>query len=533
MRYRILIASCMLLLILSTALAQAPQKVAVLNFEPEERAARTAANQIMHPRRGDFNALFDEYEQYQMIDQNTVNNALSSLGVTSVRYLTSQMAGDIGRELEADILIWGTVTEVSPTEVRMLANIMSVRSQNINQLRFNIRKRSSERIPVIRRELIEKISEFAGGEITRLFDIGGQQINSQNFSGARRSFQRIVEIEPDNVDAWFYLGYIAFMMRDYDASVEYCEAGLDIAPNDVRILNNMVEALLLVNRYDCAINALKRMADIETDEIVWLRIAEVYFEINDYYQAVASLRKALEINPESERAHHSLGVALFDNNEIEESIPHLQFIAEKRPEDDLINRKLTAAYMRTGKLDEAIANYRQQIERNPQNITAYLNLAGALRTKEQNREVLETLNRLLEIEKDNPTVYIRLSDVHISLNNLAEAEKNAEKARSLDSSLYEPYTLMAQVNQIRGYAKYEAFLDYEEKAKTAFGTEADNLIERRNRARSEAHELFQQADRQLVAALEHTTVPSIEREINSRRQLLEQLINETRRTFFD
>ncbi|MBW6516406.1 MAG: tetratricopeptide repeat protein [Candidatus Cloacimonetes bacterium] len=530
---KLMVISIVLLIFSSTLLNANVQKVAVLDFEPQERAVRTVANQMMDARRGDFTVILRDYPQFELIDQNQASRLVSNLGLSSIKNITSTQAGVIGQELGADILIWGTISDLSATEIRVLANVMNVRSSSISQLTFNLRKRSADRQQGLKTELIDKIGELAGGELIRLFNIGEQQLSTNNYTGARDTFMRIVNIDPTNIDAFFYLGYIKFMINDYENSEYYYQRGLELNPEDERILNNLAETQRLSRKYEDAIVTLRRLAEIKPDEMVWFRIGNIYAEMNFIYEAIEAFEEALELNPEFERAHYRLGVLQFDNNYFRESISHLEFISERYPEDDLINRKLTAAYLRTGQLDNAIVNYRNQIERDPQNTTAYLNLAGSYRTLERNQEALQTLNQLLAFEENNPTVYIRLADVKIAMNNLNQAENDANKAISLNPNVYEPYMLLSQIYQIRGYSKYETFLTLEEQARTAYGAEADRLISERDNARNEANQLFNRADQYLDSAGARTSEPSVTRDITTRKQLLGQLITETRPTFFD
>lgn len=533
MKFRTMLLSIILITCLTTLLPATVQKVAVLDFEAQERQVRTVANQMMDVRRGDFTQLFREYDQFELIDPNQAGRALSDLGLSSVSLLTSRQAVEIGQKLNADIVIWGTISDVSATDIRVLANVMSVRSGSVNQLRFNLRKRSADRRDGLRVELLDKIAELAGEELTRLFSIGEQQISANNFTGARDTFRRIATIDSNNIDAFFYLGYIKFMLNDYEGSEDYYLQGLEIEPENERILNNLAETQRLAGKYEEAIETLKDLAKLNPDEMIWFRIGNIYSEKNFFYEAITAFEQSLELNPEFERAHYRLGVMQFDNDYFRESIPHLEYIAERYPEDDLINRKLTAAYLRTGQLDQAIVKYQNQIQRDPENRTAYLNLAGAYRTLERNEEALKALNQLLTLEEGNPTVYIRLADVKLAMNRLNDAERDANKALTLDENIYEPYMLLSQIYQVRGYTKYEEFLKLEEQARAAYGREADRLVSERDKARNEANEMFSRSRQYLDSAEAKTSEPSVRRDISNRKQLLSQLIEETRRTFFD
>ncbi len=524
---------CLFSLFLIALLSASTQRVAVLDFEPEDRASRNITNQMMNARRGDFVSIFAKYSQYELINLDQAKRTLSDMGISGVRYITSHQAAEIGEKLNADVVIWGSVSDVSATEVRILSNVMSVRSKSINQESFNAGKKSSDRQNAIQSRVVDKVAEFAGGELLRLFQIGEQHLNTQNYSSARDSFMRIVEIDPNNLEGYFYLGYIAFMVNDFEQSEEYYLKGLALDPQDDRILNNLAETQRRAGKHEDAIENLKTLAEFKEDEQIWFRIANLYLDINDTFDAIEALKKSIEINPEYERSQYRLGILLFDNDYIPESIPHLEFSAERFPEDDLLNRKLTTAYMRTGKLDQAIQNYISQIDRNPKNESAYLNLAGAYRTKDMNKDALEVLKRLEKISQENHTVYIRMADVNIALGNLDEAEKNAQKAIAIDESVYEPYLMMSQIFQIRAYTKYEKFLELDEKAKTAYGAEADALVSQRDKTKNESHELFVKAGEFLDNTLKRTDEPSVRRDVSGRRTLLNQLIEETKRTFFD
>ena len=533
MKIRIIILSALMLLLAGVLIAQTVQKVAVLDFEAEDRSVRTLANQMMDNRRGDFRAIFDDYEQYELIDPNRVSRTLSDMNLESVRYIASAQAAEIGETLEADIVIWGSISDHSSTEIRVLANIMSVRTSSINQLRFNLRKRSADRRDGLKVELVDKIAELAGGQLNRLFEIGEQQISANNFTAAGDTYRRVIEMDPENLDAYFYLGYIEFMLNNYQSSEEYYKRGLQIDPDNERILNNLAETQRLAGKQEEAIETLRDLARINPTEVVWFRIGNIYTEMNRLYDAIDAFERSLEIDDDYERSHYRLGVLLFDNDMPRDAIPHLEYILERYPEDDLINRKLTAAYLRTGQLEQAITRYQNQIERNPQNVSAYLNLAGAYRTLERNNQALETLQRLMEFEENNPTVYIRMADVKIAQGSLNAAERDAQRAIELDPNLYESYMILSQVYQIRGYSKYEEFIDLEEEARAAFGSEANRLVAERDEARNEANRLFTTADQYLDMAAERTGEPTVTRDISNRKQLLSQLINETRRTFFD
>ncbi|MFA5499069.1 MAG: tetratricopeptide repeat protein [Candidatus Cloacimonadia bacterium] len=509
------------------------QKVAVIDFEAQDKNTRTIANQMMNTKRGDFVAIISNNDNLELFDLEQTQKAYGELGLSSVRNMTSSQVNELGTKLGVDVVIWGTVSDLSATEIKIMANLLSLKTKSISQYSFNLRKKSSDRQAGLKVELIDKIEEIAGGEIARLFKIGEQHLAAQNYLGAEDMFKKVIEIDNQNLDAYFNLGYIRFIQNDFETSEEYYQQGLNIDPDDERILNNIAEAQRRSDKNLEAIENLERLAELKHDELIWFRIGNIYNEIEYLEEAVDAYKKAIEFNSEFDRAYYQLGVILFDNGLEEESLFYLEKASEMFPEDEVINRKLTSAYLKTGNLDNAIEKYKAQIEKSPDNTNAYYSLAGAYRTQDKNRDALETLLKLVNIDSDNPTVHIRLADIYIALDRLNDAEKSAQKANSLDSNLPEPYMLNAQIAQIRGYAKYEQFIDLEEKAKEAYGSEANRLIAERDQTKNEANKLFLSADKNLDTAISKTNDQGLIRDLRGRKQMLMQLIDQTKKSFFD
>ncbi|MBN1949479.1 MAG: hypothetical protein JW784_07020, partial [Candidatus Cloacimonetes bacterium] len=119
-----------------------------------------------------------------------------------------------------------------------------------------------------------------------------------------------------------------------------------------------------------------------------------------------------------------------------------------------------------------------------------------------------------------------------ALKQNQKAEQNARKALELDNTMYQPYRILSDIYFAKGYEKYENYLQLEEQAKTAYGQQADELVDKRDLAKAAAHDLFLQSDSFLNEALARTDNLSEEKYIKSRKQTLEQLLNATKKDFF-
>lgn len=497
-----------------------------MNFEKNDRASDYVANQLM---KGDFKKVLENNEEFELLNLKTTSNAFKKSGY---QYLGKSEAAKMAEELQADFVIWGSVSSVSNTEFKLQVNIFHSLSQDLFPISFNVSKNTKERIGVIRDNLLVKMIEFAESAIRKYMDIGIQQLESKNYTSAEESFLELLKLDAENVDAFLYIGLIKFLNQDYEGSVDYYLQGLEIAPDNITILDYLSKSYLKMEDYSNAVDALIRIADYQEDnKVIWYRIGNIYLEMEYYDDAQQAYEQAIEIDPDYSAAHLALGVMLFDQDFFEAAIKPLEYATNAFPDVDHLQRKLATCYMRTGKLDAAITRYKNVLAENPENLNAYMNLANAYRVTGQNQDALNTLLKLKNLRPDLPIVYLRLADVYLNLKNYAKAEESANIALDKNPENYEPYLIKAQVNFFLGYQKYEKFLWYEEEYKDKskyYGEAADKLVEDRDKVKQEAYDYFLAEEKLLDKAQEMTQDPSTLKDIKNKKDILIQLKNATR-----
>src|ERR1700676_1575004 len=79
-----------------------------------------------------------------------------------------------------------------------------------------------------------------------------------------------------------------------------------------------------------------------------ISLGQAYMEKRDFASAIAPLKHALEVNPDSAPAHQLLGYALLVQGYAAQAIPHLERVKEKSA--------LGIAQIHTGQLSEAVVN---------------------------------------------------------------------------------------------------------------------------------------------------------------------------------
>jgi len=509
------------------------QKITVLSVERNvsDRPAEYVQTALM---KRDFKKLFGEYDELELIDLKESAGVVKASGYDNMNYIGKEKITELGAQLNADIVLWGDISSISNSEFKLVVNILDMKSAELASVNFNVKKASKSRLAALKEHLITKIQEFSGGQVEKLMDIAVQQFNSKNFPSAKEAFENVLEVDAENWQAYFYLGFISSSrdFQDHDSAIIHFEKAHELNAENSEILNQMSKTYLRMDDLENAVSSLEQMAELEPEnKEIWMRIGEIHAENESTDDAQEAFEKALEIDEEYVDANEALGFLFYDQEYYNDAIPYLEKASDAKPDSDALQKKLAKCYHKAGRLDAAIAKYESVVEKNPDNTKAYFNLAGAYRINEQYQDALTALLKVKELDPENESVFLRLGDVYLVMKKYSKAETNAVKAKELDPENYEPYSLLAQVKKEQGYVKYEEFLKHEEEYKDKsvyYGAKADEKVELRENARKRAHAYFAEAENLLTKAMELADSRSAKKDINASIKLIKDLQDATK-----
>ncbi len=538
------IAVVLMLVVLAASMYAQNIKVGVLGFENTDSKSKSMVKYLIG---GDLEDIFESEADLELLDLKDTEKLVKKEGYTDLAVLgTTEVAG-LGEKLGADLLFWGTVSNLSRTDYRVQIKLMSMKTQDMEFLTIEVTTNKKDRQALLKEKLFPLIRNMAGEELNKLWDIPYQQFLSKNFEAAEEGFLRYIEVDPDRADAYYYLTMMNYERKNMEQAEQYALTGKEKFPEDIRFYDFLDAIYKQAGRFDDSITILNQLVEMKNEDSIWLRIGNRYADMEYFDEAIEALNTAIEMNPENNKAHYRLAMILFDEENYEGALPHMQILVDAFPEDEEVTRKLAICYNKTGRLDDAISQYQQVIQDEPENIKAYLNLAGAYReaavnaqdkgenakSKEYNTQALNTLNTLQQKDPENYVVYLRKADVNIALDDFASAEKSANKALELNPNQYEAYMILFQVVQKKAYAKYnvlvekENFISEQERQGKLFGDAMDEKIAEKNVVKKATNDLFRQAMSYLDDAQKNTDKASVLNDIKTKKSNLIPLIDGT------
>jgi len=126
-------------------------------------------------------------------------------------------------------------------------------------------------------------------------------------------------------------------------------------------------------------------------------------------EAIAQLKRSIEIDPDYQFGHYNLAAALMEKGEPDEAIPHLRTVLKMNPNHTKAYYTLGNALSKKGDLDEAAASYKRALQLQPDFPDAHTNLANLLLEKGETDAALAHYGKALALEPNNPGAHYNLA----------------------------------------------------------------------------------------------------------------------------
>ena len=177
-------------------------------------------------------------------------------------------------------------------------------------------------------------------------------------------------------------------------------------------------------------------------------------------EALASYDKALEINPENDKAYFNRGIVLDDLGRKEEALASYDKALEINPDKEEAYYNRGNVLDDLGRKEEALASYDKALEINPENDKAYFNRGIVLDDLGRKEEALASYDKALEINPDKEEAYYNRGNVLDDLGRKEEALASYDKALEINPDKEEAYYNRGNVLDDLG-RKEEALASYD------------------------------------------------------------------------
>lgn len=215
------------------------------------------------------------------------------------------------------LLVWvaGCASAPTPRE-KLEARKRYNDAQKYNTL--NMRDRYYQEL----KEIIESVPQDPFYRVA----LGAAYFRDGELEKAEQEFLKAIRLDPDYMQAYQYLGRLYMEMRRWDRAIAHLKKSLD-APrvlNPQQLYNWLAFSYYQNKQYTEAQHAWQKALDIKDNDQIRVNLALAYKKADQKELAYKSFLKAVELNPQSARAHFEIGLLLFEERKFAAARPHLQ-----------------------------------------------------------------------------------------------------------------------------------------------------------------------------------------------------------------
>ncbi len=182
--------------------------------------------------------------------------------------------------------------------------------------------------------------------------------------------QRLIELEPDNLYTRAKLGKCYELVRKLQEAIETYESILKVNPDYVQAVRRLMYIHSFMSNRERDLHKCQIGIDYATRLIELTGTAEGYVERGNLYidlyeleKSVEDCRKAIELDSEAFYAYNNLGCALLKLRRVDEAIEPLEQIIKMEPEHDALPYlNLAECYVLQNRIEEAIDLYNKVME---------------------------------------------------------------------------------------------------------------------------------------------------------------------------
>jgi tetratricopeptide (TPR) repeat protein len=179
------------------------------------------------------------------------------------------------------------------------------------------------------------------GDTTALLYAGVAAQQSGNMDEALEMYERLIETGNANIDTYKTVIYLYRQHKeDMDKVLEYTSKALEKFPDNKDIKQEMITALILLERVDEAKAELnKAIAEDPDNPVLYYELGYLYDYQEKYDEALEEYKRALEVDPNHYESNYNIGVIYVGKgNKVIQELNELSLDEYRKKEGEFLER---------------------------------------------------------------------------------------------------------------------------------------------------------------------------------------------------
>ena len=231
------------------------------------------------------------------------------------------------------------------------------------------------------------------------------------YDRAGKEFEKILEVNPENASALFYLASVEERTGNLTEAERAFRRLLSISPNYLDVHNHLGVIYHKQEKLDMALREFELALEQAEYAEVYYNLSVVYRKKGHLGKSEKAAQKALELDPQYADALNQLGQLALDRNESGLALMYLQQAIQIKPEHLEAQNNLGVVFHTQGREDDAIKAFEKALSIDPNSAEAHNNLGSVYLTKGVYDQAEDAFNRAVRIKPDYLQGLINLGTV--------------------------------------------------------------------------------------------------------------------------
>ena len=239
---------------------------------------------------------------------------------------------------------------------------------------------------------------------------------------------------------YFSLGVDAHQKQEFERAIKYYSTVIELNPDDANAYNNRGAARSNLGDYKGAIEDYDKATELNPDYVgAYNNRGAARSKLGNYKGAIEDYNKAIELNPNHANAYYKRGVAKGNLSNYKGTIEDYDKAIALNPDFSLAYNNRGLAKDNLSDYKDAIEDYDKAIELNPNYAITYYN-RGVIKNKLSNyKGAIEDYDKAIELNPDFSLAYNNRGFAKDNLSDYKGAIEDYDKAIELNPNFAEAY----------------------------------------------------------------------------------------------
>lgn len=251
-----------------------------------------------------------------------------------------------------------------------------------------------------------------------------------NYDAALADLQHAIDLRPGNEGLYFSRGVTYFLSQQFEKAVTDFDWYIRRQPKDPSAYLNRGASFLFLGDTLKAVNDYNKAIKLDRfDPEGYVRRGRLYATQKNYDLAIADMDRAIELDTTNTFAYFNRAIMYYEQEKYQEAMSDLNRVLHDEPGNalTLYNRGLISAQL--GAYEDALSDMDRVLNINPENVLAYFNRASIFIEMGLYEDALEDYDRAIELYPDFAKAYMNRAYVKNMLGDFKSSKKDYETAR--------------------------------------------------------------------------------------------------------